>query len=240
MVDAFEASPSRTRHPPFGRQGRLRRGRLVGSAEGKALSTASAFSGKPVPVIARFSIGGGNPKAPDNAKTTRGLALAFELPGGEGWQMANISAPVFAAGTPEQLLALLESRTPDAATKQADPAKVKAFNDANPDVLLQGKHLASQPVPASYAKVNYWGVNAFAFVDAKGGKQYAQVGVRAGRRHAGAERRRGQGQGPASGSTSCASASPPARWRSTSTCSSRSRATGSTARWCRCRRTAAR
>ncbi len=175
MVDAFEAvtkpQPGTRRS---GAKGVCAAGEFVGSAEGKALSTASPFSGKPVPVIARFSIGGGNPKAPDNAKSTRGLALAFDLPGGEGWQMANISAPVFAAATPEQLLALLESRVPDPATKQADPAKVKAFNDANPDVLLQGKYLASQPVPASYAKANYWGVNAFAFVDAKGSKQYAK------------------------------------------------------------------
>lgn len=49
---------------------------------------------------------------------------------------------------------------------------MKAFADANPDVLLQGKHVASQPVPASFATVNYWGVHAFAFVDAKGNKQF--------------------------------------------------------------------
>jgi catalase len=104
----------------------------------------------------------------------RGLALAFELPGGETWQMANINTPVFSAATPEQMLGLLESRRIDPATKMPDPAKVKAFNDANPEVLLQPRYLASQPVPASYAGVNYWGVNAFAFVDARGNRQFAK------------------------------------------------------------------
>lgn len=149
-------------------------GEFVGSAEGKALSVSSAFSGRPVPVIVRFSVGGANPKAPDNARSQRNLALQFNLPGGEVWQMGNISAPVFGAATPEQFLGRLHSLQPDPATKAADPAKVKAFADANPEVLLQGKYFASQPVPASFGAVNYWGVHAFAFVNAKGDKQWGK------------------------------------------------------------------
>ncbi|MFM9968949.1 MAG: catalase family peroxidase [Burkholderiales bacterium] len=175
MIDAFEATNGKfVGARRSGAKGVCAVGEFVGNAEGRALSTASAFSGKPVPVVARFSVGGANPNAPDNTKSPRGLALAFALPGGETWQMANLSTPVFGVASPEQFLGLLESRRPDPATKQADPSKVKAFNDANPEVLLQGRYLASQPVPASYAKVNYWGVNAFAFVDAKGGRQFAK------------------------------------------------------------------
>jgi catalase len=175
MIDAFEGTNGKfVGARRSGAKGVCATGDFVGNAEGRALSTASAFSGKPVPVVARFSVGGANPNAPDNTKTPRGLALAFSMPGGETWQMANISTPVFGVASPEQFLGLLESRRPDPATKQADPSKVKAFNDANPEVLLQGRYLASQPVPASYAKVNYWGVNAFAFVNAKGGKQFAK------------------------------------------------------------------
>ncbi len=149
-------------------------GEFVGSAEGRALSTASAFAGKPVPVVARFSVGGASPNAPDNGRSQRNMALQFNLPGGETWQMGNISAPVFAAATPEQFLGRLASLQPDPATKAADPAKVKAFADANPDVLLQGKHFAGLPVPASFATVNYWGVHAFAFINAKGEKQFGK------------------------------------------------------------------
>ncbi|OYT99336.1 MAG: catalase [Burkholderiales bacterium PBB1] len=149
-------------------------GEFVGTADARALSTSSAFSGKPVPVVVRFSVGGANPKAPDNAKSQRNLALQFDLPGGEVWQMGNISAPVFGASSPQQFFGRLASLQPDPATKAADPAKVKAFADANPEVLLQGKYFASQPVPASFGSVNYWGVHAFGFVNASGNKQFGK------------------------------------------------------------------
>ncbi|MFM2399883.1 MAG: hypothetical protein RL341_2040 [Pseudomonadota bacterium] len=157
-----------------GAKGVCATGEFVGTADARALSTASAFSGKPVPVIVRFSVGGANPKAPDNAKSQRNLALQFNLPNGETWQMGNISAPVFGASSPEQFLGRLASLQPDPATKAADPAKVKAFADANPEVLLQGKYFASQPAPASFGSVNYWGVHAFGFVNAGGTKQFGK------------------------------------------------------------------
>lgn len=147
---------------------------FVGTAEARALSTASAFSGQPIPVEVRFSVGGANPKAPDNAKSQRNLALQFNLPNGETWQMGNISAPVFGASSPQQFLGRLASLQPDPVTKMPDPAKVKAFADANPEVLLQAKHFASQPVPASFGTVNYWGVHAFGFVNASGARQFGK------------------------------------------------------------------
>lgn len=149
-------------------------GEFVATADARALSTSSAFSGKPVPVVVRFSVGGANPKAPDNAKSQRNLALQFNLPNGEQWQMGNVSAPVFGASSPQQFFGRLASLQPDPATKMPDPAKVKAFADANPEVLLQGRHFASQPVPASFGTVNYWGVSAFGFVNASGAKQFGK------------------------------------------------------------------
>ncbi len=175
MVDAFERAGGKfDGFRRSGAKGVCAVGEFVGSAQGRALSAASAFSGKPVPVSARFSVGGGNPKAPDNARSQRNMALQFDLPGGEVWQMGNISAPIFGAATPEQFLGRLESLAPDAETKKPNPEKVKAFADANPDVLLQGKYFAGQPVPASFGKVNYWGVHGFGFVDTSGAKQWGK------------------------------------------------------------------
>ncbi len=175
MVDTFERAGGKFEgFRRSGAKGVCAVGEFVGSAEGRALSRASAFSGQPVPVIVRFSVGGGNPKAPDNARSQRNMALQFDLPGGETWQMGNISAPVFGAATPEQFLGRLESITPDPDTKRPNPDKVKAFADAHPEVLLQGKHFASQPVPASFGKVNYWGVHGFGFVNAQGRKQFGK------------------------------------------------------------------
>ncbi|TAG35499.1 MAG: catalase family peroxidase [Polaromonas sp.] len=157
-----------------GAKGICAAGEFVGSAEARALSTASAFSGSPVPVVVRFSVGGANPKAPDNAKSQRNLALQFNLPNGEQWLMGNISSPVFGASSPQQFIDLLASRQADPTTKMPDPAKVKAFNDANPEVLLLPKHLAAQPVPASFGSVNYWGVHAYGFVNASGARQFGK------------------------------------------------------------------
>ena len=157
-----------------GAKGICATGEFVGTSAARTLSTASVFSGRPIPVVVRFSVGGANPRAADNTKSQRNMALQFDLPDGEQWQMGNISAPVFGASTPQQFLGRLASLQPDPATRMPDPAKVKAFTDINPEVLLQGRHFASQPVPASFGAVNYWGVHAFGFVDGSGTRQYGK------------------------------------------------------------------
>ena len=157
-----------------GAKGICAMGEFVGTADARSLSTASAFSGRPVPVVVRFSVGGANPKAPDNAKSQRNMALQFNLPNGESWQMGNISAPVFGASSQQQFFERLASLQPDPATKMPDAAKVKAYADANPEVLLLGRHFASQPVRASFGALNYWGVHAFGFVNAGGAKQFGK------------------------------------------------------------------
>ena len=175
LVDAFENAGGKFQgFRRSGAKGLCAMAEFVGNSEGRALSVSSAFSGNPVPVEVRFSIGGANPKAPDNARSQRNMALQFNLPANETWQMGNISSPIFGASTPQQLLGRLASLTPDAETKKVDADKVKAFADANPEVLLQGKYFASQPVPASFSKVNFWGVHAFGFTDAAGKKQFGK------------------------------------------------------------------
>jgi catalase len=177
LLDQFEATFGKFEgYRRAGAKGICAAGEFTGSADGRALSVSSAFSGKTVPVIVRFSVGGAgaNPKAADNARSQRNMALEFNLPDGETWQMGNISAPVFGAATLEQFLGRLQSLQPDPVTKVADPAKVKAFADVNPEVLLQGRYLAAQPVPASFGTVNYWGVHAFAFVNSGGHKNYGK------------------------------------------------------------------
>lgn len=175
LVNALEGT--------FGKQAGARRsgakgvcaeGFFVGTPEGRTLSKSAIFSGSEVPVVARFSVGGGNPKASDKGKTVRGMALSMKGPGGELWQMANISAPVFFVNKPENFVKFLDARRPDPATGRPDPMKVKAFNDSHPDAKPQIDWLAKAPVPASYAGVNYWGANAFEFTDAKGKKVFGK------------------------------------------------------------------
>ncbi|MFM9880852.1 MAG: catalase family peroxidase [Burkholderiaceae bacterium] len=167
----------------FGKQASFRRshakgvcasGYFVGNAVGRSLSTAAVFSGEKVPVVARFSVGGGNPKASDKSKSVRALALQFTTAKGEQWLTANISAPMYFVSKPEHFAQFLQVRTPDPATGKPDPAKLKAFNDAHPETLIQAGYLAKAPVPSSYATVNYWSNNAFELVNAKKESQFVR------------------------------------------------------------------
>jgi catalase len=175
QVDALEGLFGK--HPGSrrsGAKGLCASGYFVGNTVGRTLSSAAVFNGDKVPVVARFSLGGGNAKASDKSRSVRGLALEFKLANGERWQTANVSAPVFFVARPEQFAPFLEARTADPATGKPDPAKLKAFNDANPETLLQAAYLAKAPIPASYGAVNYWSTNAFEFVNAKGESQFVR------------------------------------------------------------------
>lgn len=163
LVDALEGVFGKHAARRSGAKGVCASGFFVGSPDGRTLTASAIFSGQEIPVIARFSIGGGSPKATDKGKSVRGLALKFSGPGGESWQMANISAPVFFVNSPENFVKFLDARRPDPATGRPDPARVKAFNDSHPDAKPQIDWLAKAPVPASYATVNYWSTNAFEF-----------------------------------------------------------------------------
>jgi catalase len=167
----------------FGKQSGARRsqakgicatGHFVGSAEGRAISQGNVFSGQRIPVVARFSVGGGNPKASDKSRSVRGFAFQMDAGNGEQWQSANISAPIFFVSKPEQFAPFMQARSADPATGKPDPEKLKAFNEANPETTLQGAYLAKAPIPASYATVNYWGVNAFEVTNARGAKQFVR------------------------------------------------------------------
>jgi Catalase len=54
-------------------------GSFVGLPEATSYSRSALFSGATIPVVARFSLGGGNPDAPDAGKGPRGMALEFKL-----------------------------------------------------------------------------------------------------------------------------------------------------------------
>jgi catalase len=175
MVDALEStfgvhSTERRSHA----KGICASGYFIGNTNAARISTASVFSGRRVPVIARFSVGGGNPQASDKGKTVRGLALKFNLPNNEQWLMANLSAPVFFVAKPEHFPGFILARKPDPATGRPNPAVVKAFNDSHPDTQPQIAWLAQAPVPASYAAIDYFGIHAFRFTNAAGQAQMAK------------------------------------------------------------------
>ena len=143
-------------------------GDFVGTKEAAKLSMSPLFSGKPVPVVARFSLSGGNPKAPDVARSGRGMALEFQLPKGQLHHITMLNTPMFGAAHPQTFLDLMLALQPDPATGKPDPEKMKVFKASHPDNKAQADYLASNNPPASYASSSYWGIHTFKFVDKKG------------------------------------------------------------------------
>ncbi|HXZ96458.1 MAG TPA: catalase family peroxidase [Burkholderiales bacterium] len=140
-------------------------GEFIGTKEAAKYSRSLLFTGKPIPVIARFSLAGGNPKAPDTAKSPRGMALEFKLPDGSLQHITMINTPIFGAANPKTFLDLMVAMKPDPATGKPDPEKIKAFKASHPDNLAQANFLADNNPPISYANSAYFGLHTFKFIN---------------------------------------------------------------------------
>lgn len=155
-----------------GAKGMCAKGTFTPSAEAASLSKAPHFA-KTTPMTVRFSMGGGNPNISDKTKTTRGVALEFEDSSGP-MLFYFISAPVFFAKTPKQMLEFVEVRLPGPDGKP-DAEKIKAFSTANPETTRQAAWINARPVPASFASVDYWGVQAYTLTNRAGKATVAKL-----------------------------------------------------------------
>ena len=138
-------------------------GTFTATPDAHLLTRSPVFAGKPVPVVARFSIAGGRPNIPDTARNPRGMALRFSLPDGSEHMMAMLHTPVFGVATPAAFLENLQSASPDPATGKPDPEKQKAFAAAHPETKGQADFLKANNPPASYASTPYYSLHAFRF-----------------------------------------------------------------------------
>ncbi|MFZ4805572.1 MAG: catalase family peroxidase [Synechococcus lacustris] len=140
-------------------------GVFIANSKAAEFSRSPLFSGKPLPVVARFSLAGGKPKAPDTTKNPRGLGLQFQLPGNKKLNMALINTPVFGAATPESFNDNLIALAPDPSTGKPDPETIKAFRASHPDNKAQTSFLAEKNPPVSYANSSYYSLHAFKFTN---------------------------------------------------------------------------
>ncbi|MBS0510027.1 MAG: catalase family peroxidase [Proteobacteria bacterium] len=140
-------------------------GEFVGTRDAAKYSRSALFSGNPVPVVARFSLSGGNPEVPDTARSGRGMALEFRLPDGQLHHITMLNTPMFGAATPRTFFDLMQALRLDPLTRKPDPEKLKAFKASHPDSLAQADFLAANNPPVSYANSSFWGIHTFKFVD---------------------------------------------------------------------------
>jgi catalase len=155
----------------FGRHPRTRalhakgiwaRGTFTASADAAAHSRAKHLQGDPIPVLARLSNGGGNPKVPDYAPDVRGLAVKFEIPGAEPTDLVSQSVPKFFSRTSADFLDFIRANTGRSAA-----IKLPLFLARNPHALLSlpANTKALRPVEG-FERCRFYGVHAFRWVAA--------------------------------------------------------------------------
>ncbi len=138
------------------------------NGNGVRLSKALVFQHGRVPVLGRFSLGGGQPDAADKPDAVRGLGLQFSLLDGELWRTAMINLPVFPFRSPEAFYEQLLASKPDPKTGKPDPAKMKAFLARHPETAEAIKVIKGQPVSSGFDNSTFHSLNAFRFINATG------------------------------------------------------------------------
>jgi catalase len=138
------------------------------NGNGVRLSKAVVFQPGRLPVIGRFSLGGGQPSVADKPDTVRGLGLQFSLPDGELWRTAMINLPVFPVRTPEAFYEQVLASKPDPNTGKPDPAKMKAFLERHPETVQALTVIKGQPVSSGFGNSTFHSLNAFRFINAAG------------------------------------------------------------------------
>lgn len=133
-------------------------GHFTASPEAASVSRAGHLAGDRIEVVARFSSFPGGGPHPDAAPecNPRGLAVQFRLPDGSTTDLLAHSIDGFPGRTVDDFadfLAAIAPNGPGPAAYLADHAAAAAFVGS----------VQSHGVPASFATLSYWPVNAFRF-----------------------------------------------------------------------------
>jgi catalase len=144
-------------------------GSFKASPEAAGLSRAVLFNGGTIPVTVRFSDSTGIPNVPDGSKAANphGMAIKFHLPDGRDTDMVINSLKFFPVSTGEDFRDLLlasAASPPDA----AKPTKFDQFVASHPSVPAA---FATAATPDSFADEEYYGINAFVFINKAGERQ---------------------------------------------------------------------
>jgi catalase len=158
------------RHDGFRRnhaKGLSATGTFASTGAAAAICRAAVFQPGSVPVIGRFSLGGGLPDQPDKPDTVRGLGLLLEA-SGQQWRTAMVNVPVFTDSTPQGFYERLLASKPVPDTGKADPQKMAAFLARHPETAAAMKIIKQSPPSAGFGDSTFYGLNAFYFTNSAG------------------------------------------------------------------------
>jgi catalase len=137
------------------------------SPSAATITSANHLQSTESKVLVRFSNATGVPNIPDSDPHSfpKGIALRFQMPDETTTDIVSISINGFLAKTPEEFLDLLTA-VRETKPDSPKPNPVEKFFSTHP----AAKEFVTtvRPTPASFATINYYGVNAFKFTNKAG------------------------------------------------------------------------
>jgi catalase len=169
LYSAFGDHHSRAVHA----KGIMAIGAFEPTPEAADLSKASIFARGALPILVRFSDFTGIPEIPDTTgdANPRGFAIKFELPDGSSADIVAHSFNGFPTATSAEFRELLLAIGASGAGA-AKPTALDRFLGSHP--IARTFLTTQKPPPESYATLSYFGVNAFAFTNAKGDRRFVR------------------------------------------------------------------
>jgi catalase len=147
------------------------RGHFTATPEAAALTTAPHMQGDDVPVVVRFSNGGGNPylvdKTSDRKGCVMGLGIRFALPGGGTAEWASLNITDFPAHVPADFEGLAGAQKKNRMGKP-NPLRLAAFVLTHLKVLPGLRAILGAVTAQSFATQRFNGLHAYFLVDADG------------------------------------------------------------------------
>lgn len=167
-------------HPgfrPAHAKGILLAGVFTPSPDASALTRAPHLQRPSTPVWVRFSDFTGIPSIPDNDPNAspRGIAIRFQLGDDLSTDIVAHSVDGFPTRTVEEFLEFLHA----AGTSGPDapkPTPIEVFLGSHPAALQFVQ--VPKPVPTSFARQSYFGVNAFKFTNQSGQTHFGRYRIR--------------------------------------------------------------
>ncbi len=167
-------------HPgfrPAHAKGVMIRGEFTPAPGATSLTRAPHVARESTPVIVRFSDSTGIPTIPDNdpaVASPRGCAIRFYLADHVHTDIIAHSHNGFPVRTPEAFLEFLQAAHASG-PGAAKPSPVEVFLGSHPTALSFVQ--APKPIPSSFAREAFFGVNAFKFIGKDGAEKYGRYRI---------------------------------------------------------------
>lgn len=161
---------------PAHAKGLMLSGTFTPSPQARTLTRAPHMTRESTPVWARFSNATGLPLLPDNNPNAnpRGLAIRFQLAEHVHTDIVSHATDGFPTRTGEEFLEFLRA-VGDSGDSQSSLSPIEAFLATHPADLAFVQ--TPKPTPSSFAREQFFGINAFRFTAENGASRYGRYRI---------------------------------------------------------------